>query len=286
MTDMLWHDPQRECHCRIDEPVADQESSFDDGDRKVMRDVKEYGWHLVAIPDEPQTSGWVFSVGMWHTLGSPELVVFGMGAGHAANAINEVGEHVRAGRWIGPDVVFDDVLAESRLVTFRAAHPSWYGPMFGYATWFGRRPPLPVAQIVWADPQGRFPWDADVDQEYTFRQPSLWIPADKHPQGPWSGTLIEGAWPFPDPPDTAAFTTKRIAFEDHPVLLVVHDADGSWQFLDGQDVTQGDVALVHLAHVVGANLAVTELADLPKGWEAERQAEGGTWTRRPFVADS
>lgn len=280
---MIWHDPLRECHCRIDEPIADQESSFDDGDRKVMSDIKEFGWHLVLIPDEPQTSGWVFSVGMWHTLGSPELAVFGMEPRHAATAINDLGAHVRAGRRIGPDEVFDDVLAEGRRVTFRAAHSSWYGPMFGYATWFGRRPPLPIAQVVWADPHGRFPWDSGADEEYKVRQPSLWIAADKHPQGQWSGTLIEGDWPFPDPPDTTAFTTKRIAFEDYPILLVVHEEDGSWQFLDGQDVTREDIAVVHLAHVVGANVGVTEIADLPKGWEAERTNEGGPWARRRFT---
>jgi hypothetical protein len=283
---MIWHDSQRECHCRIDEPVADQESSFDVGDRKVMSDIKEFGWHIVAIPDEPRSSGWVFSVGMWHTLGSPELAVFGMEGGHAATVINEVGAHVRAGRLMGPDVVFDDVLADGRLVTFRAADDSWYKPMFGYAIWFGRRPPLPVAQVVWADPHGRFPWDAGVDEDYLVQQPSLWIPADEHPQGQWSGALVEGDWPFPDPPDTMVATTKRIAFERHAVVLVVHEKDGSWQFLDGQDVTRDDVALVHLAHLVGAQAGVAEIADLPPGWEAERPAAGAPWARRRWTEGS
>ena len=280
---MIWYDPDRECHCRIHEPLAGQESSFDKGDRTVMANVAKFGWHLVLIPDEPRTSGWVFSVGMWHTLRSPELAVFGMDPNDAATVINDIGALVRAGRRIGPDVVFDDVLADGRRLTFRPADSSWYRPLFGYATWFGRRPPLPVAQVVWADEQGRFPWDSGVDAEYRFRQPSLWIRTDEHPQGRWSGTFVQGPWPFPDPPDTSAFTTKRIAFERHPVLYVVHDADGSWQFLDGQDVTEDDIALVHLAHVVGANAGISELADLPRGSEAVRETEAGPWTRRPMA---
>jgi hypothetical protein len=278
---MTWNDPDRECHCRIDEPIPGEEASYDDGDRTLMAHVAEFGWHIVMIPDDPQSAGWVFSVGMWHTLGTPELAVFGLEAGQAASVINLIGDHVRAGTSIGPDVSLDDVLEDERLVGFRAVDESWYGPMFGYATWFGRRPPLPIAQVVWADTKGRFPWDAEVDEGYRLRQPSLWIPISEHPQGRWSGALIEEPWSFPDPPDTAAFTSKRIAFDDHPVLVVVHNADGAWQFLDGQDVTSDDVVLVHLAHVVGANEGVVEVADLPYGWEAERATEGSPWVRRP-----
>jgi hypothetical protein len=34
----------------------------------VTSDVVEHGWHLVLIPDEAEANGWVFLVGMWHTL--------------------------------------------------------------------------------------------------------------------------------------------------------------------------------------------------------------------------
>lgn len=277
---MMWKDAGRECHCRIDEPDPGQESTFDDHDRTVMSNIAKYGWHIVQIPDDPLMSGWVFSVGMWHTLGSPELAVFGLASKDAAHLINQIGDRVRSGQSLGPDVVLDDVLEEDRPVMFRPADSSWYRSMFGYATWFGRRPPLPMAQVVWADAHGRFLWDDGIDAWYRDSQPSLWIPASEHPQGRWSGALVQGPWPFPDPPDTAAFTTKRIAFERHAVLHVVHDSDGDWQFLDGQDVTPDDAAVVHMAHVVGAHLGVVEVADLPRGWEAFRETENGPWTRR------
>ncbi len=277
---MIWKDPERKCHCRIDEPIAGEESTYDDDDRIVMANIAKHGWHIVMIPDEPQSSGWVFSVGMWHTLGSPELAVFGIASNDAAHVINQIGDHVRSGQSVGPDVVFTDVLEDDRSVTFRPADSSWYRPMFGYATWFGRRPPLPVAQVVWADAHGRFPWDNGIDDWYRATQPSLWIPAGEHAQGQWSGALIQGPWPFADPPDTAAFTTKRIAFERRPVLHVVHDSEGDWQFLDGKDVTQEDGALVQMAHVVGAHLGVADVADLPRGWEAFRETERMPWIRR------
>jgi hypothetical protein len=280
MPEMIWTDPARECHCRIDDPMSGQESTFDDGDRALMANIAKHGWHIVQIPNEAQSSGWVFSVGMWHTLGSPELAVFGLPANDAANLINQVGNRVRSGRPIGPGVVLTDLLEGDRPVTFRPADSSWYQPLFGYATWFGRRPPLPIAQAVWADPHGRFPWTEGIEDWYRYSQPSLWIPASEHPQGRWSGALIAGGWPFADPPNTTAFTTRRIAFDSRPVLYVVHEAGGDWQFLDGQDVAEGDVSLVHLAHIVGAHEGITELADLPPGWEAFRESEQAPWTRR------
>lgn len=151
-----------------------------------MADVREHGWHLVMIHEDPITRGWVFSVGMWHTLGSPELALFGLDGGEAAAVLNAIGDAIRAGRSIGPEVVMDDMLAEDRLVAFRAADQSWYRPLFGYATWFGQRPPLPIAQVVRADPKGLFPWDADVDEACRPNQPSLWIPTEEHPISPWA----------------------------------------------------------------------------------------------------
>lgn len=188
---MILTDPERECHCRIDEPIPGQEATFDDSDRTVMANIAEHGWHIVQIPDEPQSTGWVFSVGMWHTLGSPDLAVFGMALNDAASLINQIGDRVRSGRSVGPDVVFDDLLDGDRPVTFRPVDASWDRPLFGYAHWFGRRLPLPMAQVVWADAHGRFLWDDGIDDWYRDTQPSLWIPAAEHPQGQWSGALIE-----------------------------------------------------------------------------------------------
>lgn len=272
---------ERECHCRIHEPTESSDAELDDGDRKLLADVRDYGWHLVLIPDNEVTRGWVFSVGMWHTLGVPEVSLFGMDPNHAGSALNLIGDAVRAGRSIGPDVELDDILEEGRLVTFRPVHDSWYRPLFGYATWFTRRPPLPIAQVIWSDANRRWPWSPDASIEYRFRQPSLWIPADKHPQGSWSGTLAPRPWPFDDPPDTSVVTTRRIAEDAGPVLGVFHQSTGSWQFVDGGPTTRDDIAFVHLAHVVGAHKGTVELADLPVGWEAWRSDTSSPWMRSP-----
>jgi hypothetical protein len=41
-------------------------------------------------------------------------------------------------------------------------------------------------------------------------------------------------WPFEDPANTAAITTRLVLDDGAPILLVTHDLeDGGWQFLSG-----------------------------------------------------
>ena len=65
------------CTCRLHEPVGD-EDRWSDGDRKLMADVDDHGWHVVGINPQPGQKSWAFSVGLWHTLRSPELAMFGL----------------------------------------------------------------------------------------------------------------------------------------------------------------------------------------------------------------
>ena len=81
-------------------------------------------------------------------------------------------------------------------------------------------------------------------------------------------------WQFPDPPDMAVFVTGRVHDEGFPILWVVHDRDGDWLFGNGNDFNPRTASLVHLSHIVADHPDVTEVADLPRGWHAERDAGG------------
>lgn len=87
-------------------------------------------------------------------------------------------------------------------------------------------------------------------------------------------------WPFPEPEKTPALTTSQVVSDREPVRLVIHEAeDGLWRFLTGgaHDVEDGRCAT--LREIVDIDLTVCEVADLPRGWRAEREAVGEPWTR-------
>ncbi len=92
-------------------------------------------------------------------------------------------------------------------------------------------------------------------------------------------TMVKDQWPFDDAENTAVITLTRIMNGSQPILYVVHDEDGDWQFLDGGDVSEEDAATVSLKNIANHDPSVKLLADLPAGWAAERDAVGKEWQR-------
>jgi hypothetical protein len=86
-------------------------------------------------------------------------------------------------------------------------------------------------------------------------------------------------------PRSRAITTRRILDGADPVLLVTHEHDGWWQLLDGGEFDREGAVAVHAGHVLAEDLTVLELADLPRGWEAERAAVGEPWQRYEWCDD-
>lgn len=73
------------------------------------------------------------------------------------------------------------------------------------------------------------------------------------------------------------FTTTRIQGNELPVLGVVHDTNGDWQFLDGQPMDVDTGVLLHVAHLIDADLTLVQTSDLVSGEQAWRSAVGAAW---------
>ena len=79
-----------------------------------------------------------------------------------------------------------------------------------------------------------------------------------------------------------AYSTDAVVARERPILLVVHQVDGDWQFLDGGDVDVAQGVALHVAHVIDAHPEVAHLADLSPGWAADRESDEGQWERFPW----
>ena len=87
-------------------------------------------------------------------------------------------------------------------------------------------------------------------------------------------------WRFEDPENVAVFTTDDIIEGRKPILYVSHDADdGSWQFHSGEIANVARAKTVALREIVRLDPTITELADLPEGWIAERAHANSEWRR-------
>jgi hypothetical protein len=88
-------------------------------------------------------------------------------------------------------------------------------------------------------------------------------------------------WCFEDPPDLGVFLTRDVFEHREPILLVSHDDDGDWAFSSvmGFDAADDDFGLHHLSWLVNAYPDIAELAELPRGWWAQRMGPGEPWER-------
>lgn len=252
------------CDCWL--CVGEDPAAKDDYARDIAWHVQSHGWSVVALPEEHELPGWAYSVGMWHTMGTPEVCMFGLRVRDMHTWLNAVGDRVRAGLSLRPGMVVDDVLSGYRL-TVRPVHPSWHVDLFAFALDFYREPP-PMLQLVWPTVHG----SAEA-------QPSLWLPKDDHPPTLWTRLpeLVDS--PFPGvASDALVVGSRQVIDGSAPVTGVVHTPAGEWEFL--VDKGLGERGMTHLRHVVAWHPHVRHFADLPKGFAAWQEADGN-WSRTP-----
>ena len=93
--------------------------------------------------------------------------------------------------------------------------------------------------------------------------------------------MTHSEWPFGESRSVTVFTVRDVMERTSPVLLVAHDEeDGAWQFLSGLPMTIDQARMVAFHEVFAVDPSLSEIADLPIGWEATREAPGAPWNRR------
>jgi hypothetical protein len=88
-------------------------------------------------------------------------------------------------------------------------------------------------------------------------------------------------WPFPNdefPPQLGAVVMKTVCDGTGPALQVVHFPEGGWAIGDGDDPNApGACIATHIWHAIECNSSITELASMPPGHAADRDAPGSPW---------
>jgi hypothetical protein len=236
----------------------------DDAEQRVIDDIERVGWHLVGIEDDAEGPGFAYSIGLYHSFGQPEIILFGLGdTATMFQIVNDIGEQMRQGGNF-EDWYENDELLENYRCLFRHVEREQYREYLGYATWFYEGPEFPALQCVWPDRSGNYPWESGFSATLHDRQPIL---TDRI------------GWPFHEGKNRAVFTTRQVLESGKPVVLVTHDADGDWQFLCGTTNAAEDGRIVALKEMAEKSPSIFELVDLPRGWQAIRESPDRPWQR-------
>lgn len=150
---------------------------LDDDDRRTLGHIERVGWALICIEPDQEGPGFVYSVGMMHTLDHPEIIMFGLDIDLMASVINGMGEEIRAGRRFDEDGLYDGLL-EGCACKCVAVDDRHFPEYFGYAGWhrryLGKIGTLRAIQCLWPGKvDGLFPDEDGCNEEVARRQPLL-----------------------------------------------------------------------------------------------------------------
>ena len=141
-------------------------------ERKLLSDVETYGWHVIQVAEDDVGPGFSYSIGLYHTLRHPEMIVVGLSPESSHELINLVGEEIRGGRVFAAGGVYKGLL-EAYAATFRAVPARQYASYLGFANRFYADRSFPVLQLVYPDREGRWPWSSDVSDAFGRSSRSL-----------------------------------------------------------------------------------------------------------------
>jgi hypothetical protein len=262
-------------------------TELDPADERTICQIEEYGCSIISVGRHcSEDPSWTYSIGVYDTCGKPDLITVGLKFKVAQSCLNEAARRLRDGADLTKGRHADllgNVDCELRPVDAR-----WVKHLMNWANWYYGRTDYPVLQVVYPDLENRFPGEEGFDSR--FAQP-LMQPGYEFTEVEkefWDSVEEAGKfrdWAFPDPPHTGAYLSRAVQQGAEPVTYVSHDADdGAWQFL-GDSMSESGGVLSCMHHPVDDDPSLKDLADLPLGWCAERDAAGKPWRRYQHEPD-
>ncbi len=144
----------------------------DPSEQRVIDDVQRHGWHIVCVDEDEDGPAFAYSIGLFHTLKHPEIILFGLPIETMGSSINALGQAISSGAKFADGHESDQVL-EDYLCIFRTVPFEAYPEYLGFAKWFYQSETFPVLQCIWPDTEHRYPWHPDCPVEVQRRQPML-----------------------------------------------------------------------------------------------------------------
>ena len=241
--------------------MTDQTYNCRDDD-KTKSNIEKYGLTVIILEATEYLPAFAYSIGLWKTFKHPEIICLGLTTKNLHALINDVAELIKQGQIITSNKIYDNFFNNSD-TQFVKVDKSYLTHYFGTAINYYNSEQFPALQFVWTDRKNKYPWDIDFEEEFKYRQPLLDRSVD---------------FKFREEKNLGIFTTRQWLELDQPILRVIHDGDGDWQFLTN-DQMPDDIKLVALEQMTLKDITLNEIFDLGYGEEAERKFLGAEWTR-------
>ncbi len=230
---------------------------------KIRHDMDQVGWSIVLIEGSDYLSSFTYTIGLWRNYNHPEIICFGLKLEVLHSILNIAGQSVKNGKSFHADKIYTDFFQNNHAQFVHV--DKRIRDYFGYAIKIYSGVKFPCLQLVWTDGNNQFPWNESYQKELQFKQPLLDRNAD---------------FKFQEDKNLSVFTTRQWLKDKKPILRVIHDADGNWQFLT--DDQPEDICVVSLLEMINSDETLNELFDLEYGEQANRPNINSGWTRSKY----
>jgi hypothetical protein len=235
---------------------------------QTKANIDKYGLQIIMVSGSGYTHSFAYSIGLFDTYKQPEIICFGLPGKLGYEIINDVADFIKKGEVIKTYTNYGNIFKDSR-AEFLPVDESNIDDYFGAALNYYDKIKFPAVQLVWTDRNDKFPWEEDFEEKFLHGQPLLDRNVD---------------FKFREAKNLGVFTTKQWLDLDKPILRVLHEIDGDWQFLTG-DQMPDDITLVALEQMVNRDKTLNEVFDLDYGYSMDREFIGGEWTKTKLEDD-
>lgn len=141
-----------------------------DFEQQILNNIQQCGWHCNAVGAGESYPSFVYTVGVTHSFGHPELIVFGLAPATAHGILSKIIER------LADENDSDSASADNDPWKFVSVPESDRAELALSAVWFYEGSDFPMTQVVWPCPDGHFPWDDEADEAFIESQPILGQP--------------------------------------------------------------------------------------------------------------
>ena len=159
--------------------MAKKRVAKDESEQKVLDDIREFGQHVLAVAEDDEGPGFIYSIGLFENYAHPEIIIIGLRQELAHLLINNIAFDIKEGKTFSPGEFHEGVL-DDFLCYFAAVHPEHYRDFVGWARWYYGGDDFPLVQCIYPTTNGVFPWEKDFPENSKWSCQMLASPPREH----------------------------------------------------------------------------------------------------------
>jgi hypothetical protein len=146
---------------------------MDKAEEKALKDIEEYGCHILHVMEEGEYPRFSYSIGIEKNTGQPELIITGLKRELAHWMTNEYNNRVKTGEVFKPNKYYQGFLNNFD-ITFKEVEKKHYSEYVGWAKWLYKGENFKVLQLIYPSTSGIWPWEPEAPEDFTWFIPKLY----------------------------------------------------------------------------------------------------------------